>query len=365
MKIVIGTFFLGLVILLSCNNAPETVGMTEKPLTEAVYASGFIRGSSEIRIYPQTEGILAERKVREGDTVEAGQVLFVLEHKPAKAKKEAADNLLRISKENISSSSPALREAETMLQSIQSRLQFDSLQYQRYSYLVTQEAVARVEAEKYKLQYNNTRNEYSSQLSRVQQLRNRLEQEWMQARSGETLAEFDESTYKIVSPVAGRVLKILKEPGELLRRGEEIALLSNDEGFIVKLSIDEQDISKINTGQLAYVKLDAEPGQVRKAQIQKIYPLVNTREQSVQVDAILLDAPEKLLSGMAVEANIIIQQKDKTYTLPRSAVKQDSVWVLQEGKKERRAVKTGMVSLEEIEIISGLSPDEKVILAGE
>lgn len=349
----------------ACSSKPETVHLAEKPLTEAVYASGFIRGASEVRIYPQTEGILAERKVREGDSVQVGQILFQLEFKPAQAKKEAAESLLKISKENISESSPALREAESILKTVYTRMQFDSLQNQRFSLLAKQEAVAKIEAEKYKLQYENTRNEYATQLSRVQQLRNRLEQEWMQARSTESLAQYDESTYKIISPVAGKILKILKEPGELVRRGEEIALLSNADGFILKLSIDEQDIAKVKTGQLIAVKLDAHPDKIWNARVHRIYPLVNTREQSVQVDAILENAPEGLLSGMAAEANIILRQKDKTYTLPRTAVHKDSVWIWHDAKKERRAVQTGMQSLEEIEILSGINPDEEVILAGE
>lgn len=350
---------------MSCSTSPETVHLSEKPLTEAVYASGFIRGESEVRIISQTEGIIEARRVSEGDTLSAGSVLYVLEHKPAAAKQAAAETQLRISQENKSVNGPALQEAEALLQTLRARMQFDSLQNQRYQDLLRQDAVSKVEAERIRLQYDNTRNEYQAQINRVAQLRNRLDQDWMLARSAETLASFESSLFSISSPVTGVALKLNKEPGELVRRGEEVALLSNTNGFILKLTIDEQDISRVTPGLPVLVKLDAWPDQIWKARVTRIYPLVNTREQSVQVDAVLDESPPGLLSGMAAEANILIREKEKTMVLPRTAVFRDSVWIWNGSEKIRRAVKTGMVSLEEVEILSGVAPDESVLLVGE
>lgn len=350
---------------MSCSSGPETVRLTEKPLTEAVYASGFIRGESEVRIISQTEGIIEARRVSEGDTLKASSVLYILEHKPAAAKQAAAETQLRISQENKSVNGPALQEAEALLQTLRARMQFDSLQNQRYQNLLRQDAVSKVEAERIRLQYDNTRNEYQAQVNRVAQLHNRLEQDWMLARSSETLASFETSLFSITSPVSGIALKLNKEPGELVRRGEEVALLSNADGYILKLTIDEQDISRVTHGMPVLVKLDAWPDQIWKARVTRIYPLVNTREQSVQVDAHLDEPPSGLLSGMAAEANILIREKEKTWVLPRTAIFRDSVWVWNGSEKIRRAVQTGMVSLEEVEILSGITPEEEVLVVGE
>jgi HlyD family secretion protein len=345
----------------SCSSNSETTTLVEKPLTEAVYASGYNRGVSEIKILSQTEGIISKRTFREGDSIRAGEILYLLDYRPAQARKAAAETTLRISRENLSDNSPAYREAEALLKTLGSKVAFDSSLYFRYQALFKQEAVAKIEVEKMRLQYEASRNEYEMQENRVSQLKNRLEQEWMQARSAEALADFDESVYKILSPSSGKILKLAKEPGELVRRGEEVALVSNDAGHILKLSIDEQDISRVIPGQKVLVKLDAWPEQIWEAQVYKIYPVVNTREQSVQVDAVWTKAPEGLLSGMAAEANIVLQEKSKTFVLPRSAVRQDSVKVWKDGKAIAKAVQTGMVSLEEVEILSGLRPDEEVL----
>jgi len=353
-------------MLYACHSKEEGIEISEKSLTEAVYASGTVRAASEIRVISQSEGVLSSRKVEEGDSVYGGQLMFTLENRAVSARREAAGLALKISKENISAQSAAFLELEALCANTRNRLSFDSLQYQRYKNLFQQDAVSRLELEKFKLTYENTYNEYQMQLSRLEQLKNRMQLEWAQAKAGDAQALEEESLSRISSPGAGKVLRILKDPGELVRRGEEIALLAQSEGFILRVSIDEQDIRKVEPGQKIKVKLDAWPEDVFDAIVHKVYPLINSREQSVQVDAIFDPMPAGLISGMAAEANIIIRQKEKVQVIPRMMLfGKDSLWIIREGNKQKVRIEIGIETLEEVEVLSGLMPGDKLVLTGE
>jgi lipoprotein-releasing system permease protein len=82
--------------------------------------------------------------------------MFQLAYSPASARNEAARLSYTISKENLSSQSAALKEAEALLTLTQNVLRFDSLQFSWHQNLYKQDALSRVELNKAKLAYDNT-----------------------------------------------------------------------------------------------------------------------------------------------------------------------------------------------------------------
>jgi len=350
------------IFFLGCAESSDEIEVRIKPLTEAVYASGYVRAAAEVKVTARTEGELSAQWVQEGDTVSKDQKMFQLDYSPAAARNDAARLTYTISKENLSAQSAALKEAAALLTNTLNKLRFDSLQFSRYQNLYKQDALSRVELDRARLAYDNTRNEYALQQSRYTQLENKLKIELAQAKAGNVLAEEDFQQYTIQSPLPGRVLKILKEVGETVRRGEEVALIAASNGFILRLNIDEEDIHRMQPGQHIKVQLDARPGETFDATLTRIYPVINTREQSVQVDAVFDNPPNNLISGMAAEANIIIQQKENAQVIPvNTLIGKDSVWVMRKGTQQKVHIQTGLQTLEETEVISGLEPGDKIL----
>ena len=160
------------------------------------------------------------------------------------------------------------------------------------------------------------------------------------------------------SEVDGRVYKILKEKGELARRNEAVAVLGSKDSFYMQLNVDEMDIRKVNTGQEVWVKIDAFEDQTFHARVTEVHPLVDSR---------LLDADftEPLLrgfSGLAVEANIVIQKKDKAMVIPKSALLPgDSVLVETKEGKRKTKIKRGIETLDEVEVLEGLTAESRFL----
>src|SRR5688572_1466143 len=356
----------GLAILLgfsfSCNSKNETLKPEIKPLTEAVYASGHVVSDQEYQVFAQTDGILKEKQVEEGKPVDKDQVLFVLESPQQAARLQLAHEAYDIAARNNQDQGPALREARSALDAAGSKRSFDETNYKRYQDLFQNRATSKSEFEKFKLAYENSQSEFQAARSRFDKLKNQLALDLQTAETNLKVAKDETSRSEVKSQIEGVLLKALKEPGEYVKKGEVMGIVGQLNSFYLKLNVDELDVQRVKTGQEALIKIDAYPGKIFKARISKIYPIVDPRDQSLRVDARLSDTLPGYYSGLALEANIIIRQKDQALVIPRTVVLPgDSVEVKTNGKAQKIKIRKGLETLSEVEVLAGLDKDSEIV----
>lgn len=345
-----------------CKKGGETIRPEIKPLTEAVYASGHVVSDQEYQVFAQTDGILKEKQVEEGKPVDIGQVLFVLESPQQTAKLQLAQEAYDIASKNYQNQGPALREARSALDAAQAKLSFDEANYKRYQDLFQNRATSRSELEKFKLAYENSQSEFQAAKSRFDKLKNQLALDLQTAETNLKVAKDETSRSEVKSQIEGVLLKTLKEPGEYVKKGEVIGIVGQLSSFYLQLAVDELDVNRVKTGQVALVKIDAYPNKIFKARISKIYPIVDQRDQSLRVDAQLSDTLPGYYSGLALEANIIIRQKDEALVIPRTVVLPgDSVEIKTDGKEQKIKIKKGLETLSEVEVLAGLDKDSEIV----
>lgn len=330
---------------------------------EAVYASGFVVSEQEYQIFSQVDGNLAQVLVKEGEEVKKGQTLIVIESNQQNAKYTVSRQAYEMATKNYSDSSPGLRELKTTIRSSHTKLQFDSLNFSRYSNLLKANATSRSEFDRVKLMYENSRNDYALQLSRFEKVKNDLFLSLQNAEGQWKIAQEESGHYELRSEVDGMVFKIMKERGELVRRSEAVAIVGSGNNFYLKLTVDELDVQRVKVGQEVMVKIDAYPQKNFKGKVNKVYPLVDTRQQSLRVDATLEETLPAGFSGLSVEANIIIRQKDKAIVVPKTALMSgDSIWIkTSEGEKKVKVI-PGIETLDEVEIVKGIDSTAQVIV---
>ena len=105
--------------------------------------------------------------------------------------------------------------------------------------------------------------------------------------------------------------------------------------------------------------------------MRRINPSANQTDRSVRVTAEIVNEPEALRGGLFVTGSIITGRRPGVLQVPRSAL---SAWdreaataalfVVESGTARRRAVTTGSVQGESVEIASGLSAGERVVTRG-
>ena len=105
--------------------------------------------------------------------------------------------------------------------------------------------------------------------------------------------------------------------------------------------------------------MDSYKGQTFEAVVQKINPLMNDRSKSFTIDAVFTRQPPALYPNLTCEANIVIQQKEKALTIPRSYLMAGDFVML--ANKEKRKVTTGLKDYQQVEITGGLSATDFII----
>jgi HlyD family secretion protein len=351
-----------LLSLTACRDKDQGVKPTMKPLIEAVYASGFVVARDEYQVISQAEGYVSAKLVHDGDLVKKGDALYILESEQQSARNRIAKETFELASKNFRDESPVLRELKAGLESARTKKSFDSANFVRYSNLLKSNATSQSEFDRIKLTYENSKNDFALQSSRYERTKNQLLLDYENAKNNLLIAGNETGRYIIRSETDGRVFMTSKEKGEMIRRSEQVAVVGKNDAYYLQLNADELDVQRLKSGQPVLVKIDAYPGKTFKAEITKIYPMVDRRQQAVRVDAELKENLPGLFSGLALEANIIINQKSKALVIPKSSLLEgDSVIIKTDGGSKKIKVTKGIETLNEVEITEGLDTSKLLV----
>jgi multidrug efflux pump subunit AcrA (membrane-fusion protein) len=356
-------YFIAIVLLYSsCGEKTSEIQPVQKELVEAVYASGTLVPQVEYKVMASAEGYLQEQWVKEGDSIRSGQSLFQLSSVVTQAQKQAANAVLEQTVAVAGISAPIYLELEQKLNAAQLRHEHDKEQYLRYKNLYAEGAIAKATFEKYELQYQTSQREVAGWKQQLQQQVRNGKLQVQQATSSRQVSAAGASRLQLSSSINGVVYEIYKQKGDLVTPGQSVALVGSG-NMIARLMVDEEDLVKVQQGQKVWITLDAYPGKLFKATVQRIYPILNKVEQSFRVDALLEEPLPQAIYGLNIEANIIIQQSRKVWVIPQKAIiKGDSVDVKQNGTIRRIKIQKGIEDGEWVEVRSGLNSSSLLIL---
>jgi len=349
-------------IFFACKKQESVIHPEYKELTEAVYASGNVVSKNEYKVISLVEGYLSKKLVNEGDTVQIGQPLFVIESSLQNIRLNTSKEIYEMAKRNYSEEAPVLSELKNQLETTKNKLRNDSINFFRYKSLFESNATTALEFDRAKLAYQNSQNDFLIQKNRHDKTKNQLFIDLQNAENQFKLASKDAADCIVKSQVNGMVYEVNKEIGEMVRRTDGIAVIGNQDFIYLKLAVDEQDIEKIKVGQSLLVKMDAFKDQIFKANVKKVYPKLSIQDQSFRVDAEFIDRPPYGYSGLTAEANIIIRQLPKALTVPKSLViGDDSIKIIENGQPKTVHFTKGAENFDLVEVASGLT--EKTELA--
>jgi RND family efflux transporter MFP subunit len=169
----------------------------------------------------------------------------------------------------------------------------------------------------------------------------------------------------IRSPLDGFVQARMADPGEYLAAGAPVVEVVDIDPLRLRLSLPERDASQVRTGQV--VKLLAEPGAPAGHQgvVARLAPSLDPASRTLLVEADIPN-PGGLRPGNFVRAHIEVGSR-QALTLPADTVVTfaglQKVITVHEGHAVERPVTTGITQAGRIEITSGLSPGDAVVLA--
>jgi HlyD family secretion protein len=161
------------------------------------------------------------------------------------------------------------------------------------------------------------------------------------------------------------VLKRHVEPGEVVQPGEAIVTFAGDGPLQVRIQPDESNLALLQLGQHALVSSEAFPEQRLGASISRIAPSVDPVRGTVEVDLDIEDETD-LRPDMTMTVEIEVGRTSSALVVPSWAIRDlgsDRPWVMiaKEGEARRRDVELGLEGDDVVEVVSGLSTDDRVL----
>jgi len=137
------------------------------------------------------------------------------------------------------------------------------------------------------------------------------------------------------------------------------------------VNVPSWQMGSVRVGQPLLFSIDSLPGRKVTGTVMFINPVVNESDRSVKVVAEVDNSSELLKGGLFVEGRIITGKRTGLLRVPRVALltwdvvgKKGEVFVVHGEVATRRAVQTGSVMDDFVEVTSGLSPGEQVVVRG-
>jgi RND family efflux transporter MFP subunit len=196
------------------------------------------------------------------------------------------------------------------------------------------------------------------------------------------MAQANNANTVIRAPFTGTVLRKDAEVGEVvapsvgggLTRGA-VVTLADLSTLEVEVDVNEAYIARVRGALPARITLDAYPDTAFRGVVRQVVPTADRQRATVQVKVSILDHDPRILPEMGAKVDFIQPDTVKTKSatasairIPATAIKTDGgasiVWIVRDGKLTRRPVVTGPVSAGFVEVRSGLSGGEQLMISG-
>ena len=167
----------------------------------------------------------------------------------------------------------------------------------------------------------------------------------------------------VKAPVSGRLTAMDLQIGENRNRGDRLGEITMDSGFKIAAQVDEYYLGRVAPGQTAQIDVN---GRSLNLRAERIYPQVKNGAFTVDL-SFQGPQPQGLLPGEAVQGKLSLGADKPALVLPAGAFLERSGgdWafvVSSDGRHaDRRRIKIGRRNSEQVEVLAGLRPGERVI----
>jgi HlyD family secretion protein len=308
-------------------------------------ATGKVIPRKEIAIKPQVSGIIEQLYVEPGELVKKGDLL---------AKVKIIPDMV------------SLNSAESRVNKAKLQLEDSKLVYQRQKKVYEQGVIAEAEFQKYRIDYNASIEELDAAENNLA-----LIKEGITKKSGQITNTLIRST------IQGMVLDVPVEVGtsviqtNTFNEGTTIASIADMGEMIFEGKIDETEVGKIKEGMKLELTIGAIESEVFDAELEYVSPKGVEENGAVQFEIkakVRLSDSSFIRAGYSANANIVLDRRDSVVVVSESLISfdkenKDSIYVEIETAPqvfEKRYVKTGLSDGIKIEILEGVSLEDKL-----
>lgn len=347
----VAVIFIGTFVFLYIKSQPqpevyEEFTLQRMDIRKTTVVTGKIEPRNEVNVKPQISGIITEILKEAGETVQQGEVIAKVKVIPDMGSLSAAQSRLRLAEINR-------KQAQT--------------DYDREKTLFDKGLVAADEYDKIAQALRQAREEVDAAQDNLEVV-----------RDGVSKSNASASSTLIRSTITGLILDIPVKVGNSVilantfNDGTTIATVANMNDLIFRGNIDETEVGRLSTGMTMKITIGALQDLKFDARLEYIAPKATDQNGANQFEikaAVNLPSnATNIRSGYSANAEIVLAEAKNVLAVQESAIEFDGddtyVYVIKgEGDKqtyERRKVQTGISDGINIEIRSGVKPNERI-----
>lgn len=279
-----------------------------RAIVENVSASGRIQPQTKVDITSEVNGEIIGLYAREGDRVEAGKLLVLLD-------------TIQVASD-VQQARYAVSEINARLEGARTTLDQAEEEFQRQEQLYTNELTSETAFKNARYAYLNAKSSFEAMLAQSRQAQSRLEKQ----------LDYLEKC-RIQAPMSGVITFLDVEEGEIAAaqtaytQGKILMTISNLDVFEVEVEVDETEIVKIDLGQPVDIEIDAFPDTVFQGEVVEIGNTAilassgsSGMSTNFRVKVIFKDVNKKVRPGMSATVDIETARRDNALAIPYSAV---------------------------------------------
>jgi RND family efflux transporter MFP subunit len=180
---------------------------------------------------------------------------------------------------------------------------------------------------------------------------------------------------RITSPYTGLVTFRGFHRGDFIRSAEggsvddkPILSVARTDKVRVVTYVPDRDVPYVNVGDKIQLTLDALPDEVFEGTVTRFAQIEDPQTRTMRTEVDLNNPDDRLREGMYGMLTIILHHSAQSLTIPtacltgKSSEGRASVFVIRDGRVHEIQVKTGIDNGMRVEILTGLKPDDNVVL---
>jgi multidrug efflux pump subunit AcrA (membrane-fusion protein) len=372
-------FLASSLVLAACGESPkhvpaqrsmavQTFEAQYRSVPASVEAPGSVQPHNRITLSSQINGFVHGVNVRAGDLVTAGQTLVTLDARDAQSQKDMAQASIDEAQAGLEEATKGAQVATDMRNAAKANSDLAAATFQRFQKLFDAKSVSPQELDEVRARRDAAvaglaakETMVAAAQDRLKQVQSRISQANAQSRRADVLVGYT----VLKAPAAGRVAERQVDPGSAIFPGSLLLVLETTANPQVLAEIPTAQIASLRVGLEVVVRLP-DSGKATNGRVAEIVPLSNPSTHTVQFK---VDLPSGFAAPTGSYANVSIPMGNRNVLLaPRKAVRETGqltgVFVVDSGSRARfRLVRIAPFDTENVELLSGVEPGEKIVSA--
>jgi RND family efflux transporter MFP subunit len=375
--ILVGALAIGVVLVLRFSgksaNAEKSVASLrpvavslarESPISDMITLSGEFRPFQEVDVHAKVAGYIRRIYVDVGDRVKSGQTLAMLEVPELDAQLQGAEAAIRRSQD-------AVRRAQGDLNRAESLHQAAHLDYARLKQASEARPglIAEQELDNAQAKDKECEAQISADEAAFSEARNQLDVSSAEQKQLSAMSDYA----RIVSPFEGVITKRYVDTGALVQAGTSsntqalpVVSVAQVDLFRLTLPVPESAVPMIRLGTVVTVHVQA-LNRDFEGKVARFASAVNQETRTMHTEVDVRNPTRTIVEGMYAEVKLTLAKKDDALAVPIQAVSREGshttvLVVNSKDQIEEREVHLGIEGANQVEIITGLKPNDRVVM---